>query len=108
MIHNADMDEMDLKRALDRVRAEFKSDTESLAQSDALSGATLSSENFNGQVHDCGSYRKASDIGLFLFTYSFYSETLAIVLLCEFTLSSNQFNSFFFFLKSVQENHQNL
>lgn len=37
---------MDLKRALDRIRADFKSDTESLAQSDILSEATLSSENY--------------------------------------------------------------
>lgn len=65
MIHNSDMDEMDLKRALDRVRAEFKSDTESLAQSEALSGATLSSGNFNMPGNETGSYRKASDIGKF-------------------------------------------
>lgn len=62
------MDEMDLKRALDRIRAEFKSDTESLAQSDALSGATLSSGNYRdlpeNKNYDCTeTYRKASDIG---------------------------------------------
>lgn len=70
MIRNADMDDMDLKRALDRIRAEFKSDTESLAQSDALSGATLSSCNYriSGELgennYNCSdTYRKASDIG---------------------------------------------
>lgn len=70
MIQNSDMDDMDLKRALDRVRAEFKSDTESLAQSDALSGATLSSGNYRIQGErvdkhfDCSeTYRKGSDIG---------------------------------------------
>ncbi|XP_075210536.1 uncharacterized protein LOC142317877 [Lycorma delicatula] len=43
MIQNSEMDEMDLKKALDRVRAEFKSDTESLAQSELYSGGSLSS-----------------------------------------------------------------
>lgn len=64
MIQNSDMDDMDLKRALDRIRAEFKSDTESLAQSDALSGATLSSGNFRDLPDKhFETYRKASDIG---------------------------------------------
>lgn len=66
MIQNSDMDDMDLKRALDRIRAEFKSDTESLAQSDALSGATLSSGNYRDlpEKHfDSDTYRKASDLG---------------------------------------------
>ncbi|XP_037085085.1 uncharacterized protein LOC119105710 [Pollicipes pollicipes] len=35
IIQNIEMDEMDLKKALDRIRAEFRSDTESLAQSEA-------------------------------------------------------------------------
>ncbi|XP_069695165.1 transmembrane inner ear expressed protein [Periplaneta americana] len=43
VIQNSEMDDMDFKRALDRVRAEIRSDTDSLAHSEALSGATLSS-----------------------------------------------------------------
>ncbi|KAJ1521943.1 hypothetical protein ONE63_002274 [Megalurothrips usitatus] len=61
-IQNADMDDMDLKRALDRVRAEFKSDTESLAQS-INSSANASVCNSPGGPRG-GSYRKASDIGV--------------------------------------------
>mgnify|MGYP002716706112 CR=1 FL=1 len=75
MIHNSDMDEMDLKRALDRVRAEFKSDTESLAQSDVLSQATLNSGNYyscnvkedydnDNKIHDySNSFKKKQDGG---------------------------------------------
>jgi hypothetical protein len=55
LIQNADMDEMDLKRALDRVRAEFKSDTESVAQSEAISVGSVSSAR-------SATYRKASDL----------------------------------------------
>lgn len=55
LIQNAEMDEMDLKRALDRVRAEFKSDTESVAQSEAISVGSISSAR-------SATYRKASDL----------------------------------------------
>jgi hypothetical protein len=48
--------------ALDKIRAEFKSDTESLAQSEAgFSGATISSTG-PGQGAAPGTYRRASQI----------------------------------------------
>ncbi|KAF4522997.1 hypothetical protein B566_EDAN007427 [Ephemera danica] len=56
LIRNSDMDEMDLKRGKFST-AEFKSDTESLAQSEALSVASLSSARSASAT-----YRKASDI----------------------------------------------
>ncbi|XP_039299135.1 uncharacterized protein LOC111055148 isoform X2 [Nilaparvata lugens] len=43
MIQDTDMDEMDLKKALDRVRAEFKTDIESIAHTEGYSGGSLSS-----------------------------------------------------------------
>nr|CAD7445059.1 unnamed protein product [Timema bartmani] len=63
-IPNTEMDDADLKRALDRVRAEIKSDTESVAQSEGMSAGSLSS----GRGHPSPegpqetTYRKASDI----------------------------------------------
>ncbi|XP_046674604.1 transmembrane inner ear expressed protein [Homalodisca vitripennis] len=58
-IQNTEMDEMDLKRALERVRAEFKSDTESLAQSEAFSTSS-------GAPNDDSVFRKSSggDVGV--------------------------------------------
>ena len=73
--------------ALDRVRAEIKSDTDSLAQSEALSGATLSSGCCNNcstpavlpssppepqhlqtsllvPENETSTYRKASDVNI--------------------------------------------
>ncbi|XP_034256172.1 uncharacterized protein LOC117654098 isoform X2 [Thrips palmi] len=61
-IQNADMDDMDLKRALDRVRAEFKSDTESLAQSISSSANASVCNSPGGPRGD--TYRKGSDIGV--------------------------------------------
>ncbi|ODN06047.1 Transmembrane inner ear expressed protein [Orchesella cincta] len=59
-IQNQELDEMDLKKALDKIRTELKSDTESLQQSDGLSGATLSSAGIGaGQG---STYRRASQI----------------------------------------------
>ncbi|RZF41848.1 hypothetical protein LSTR_LSTR005310 [Laodelphax striatellus] len=43
MIQDTEMDEMDLKKALDRVRAEFKTDIESIAHTEGYSGGSLSS-----------------------------------------------------------------
>ncbi|KAK6628412.1 hypothetical protein RUM43_002224 [Polyplax serrata] len=63
-IQNSDMDEMDLKRALDRIRAEFKSDTESLAQSEALSEATLSSGNYGSQPGNSDSKKDGLGVSL--------------------------------------------
>ncbi|XP_014244843.1 uncharacterized protein LOC106664012 [Cimex lectularius] len=61
MIHNTEMDEMDLKKALDRIRAEFKSDTESVAHSEYSVGSVDS----NGQpISRAGASRKVSDIGV--------------------------------------------
>ncbi|KAK3911818.1 Transmembrane inner ear expressed protein [Frankliniella fusca] len=63
-IRNADMDDMDLKRALDRVRAEFKSDTESLAQSISSSANASVCNSPGGPGARGETYRKASDIGV--------------------------------------------
>ncbi|XP_065340630.1 uncharacterized protein LOC135939939 [Cloeon dipterum] len=57
LIQNSDMDEMDLKRALDRVRAEFKSDSESVAHSE-----TALSIGSAGSAARSATYRKASDL----------------------------------------------
>ncbi|KAK9507230.1 hypothetical protein O3M35_007136 [Rhynocoris fuscipes] len=67
MINNSEMDEMDLKKALDRIRAEFKSDTESIAQSEAA--FSVCSGNSNVQTTTANedrttSYRKASELGI--------------------------------------------
>ncbi|XP_052125411.1 uncharacterized protein LOC113205056 [Frankliniella occidentalis] len=61
-IRNADMDDMDLKRARQRLRVQFKSDTESLAQS-ISSSANASVCNSPGGPRG-ETYRKASDIGV--------------------------------------------
>ncbi|KAF6210473.1 hypothetical protein GE061_013579 [Apolygus lucorum] len=58
MIRNAEMDEMDLKKALDKIRSEFKTETESIIQpEDGL-------EQDEQDRFESGSYRKASDIGV--------------------------------------------
>ncbi|KAK6627896.1 hypothetical protein RUM44_010378 [Polyplax serrata] len=78
-IQNSDMDEMDLKRALDRIRAEFKSDTESLAQSEALSEATLSSGNYGSQPGNSDS--KKDGLGK-TYSSSYTCKSLALTCTC--------------------------
>jgi hypothetical protein len=54
--------------ALDKIRAEFKSDSESIAQSDAgFSAATLSSAGLPGAGAQGSTYRRASQIQIGIF-----------------------------------------
>ncbi|XP_073979296.1 uncharacterized protein [Rhodnius prolixus] len=65
LINNAEMDEMDLKKALDRIRAEFKSDTESIAQSEAaFSVCSINSSGHPNTQDDKATFRKASELGV--------------------------------------------
>uniref|UniRef100_T1I3H1 Uncharacterized protein n=1 Tax=Rhodnius prolixus TaxID=13249 RepID=T1I3H1_RHOPR len=60
-----EMDEMDLKKALDRIRAEFKSDTESIAQSEAaFSVCSINSSGHPNTQDDKATFRKASELGV--------------------------------------------
>ncbi|CAH1407259.1 unnamed protein product [Nezara viridula] len=61
LIQNSEMDEMDLKKALDRVRTEFKSDTESIAQSEVFSIVSTPRSLSDSPPY---SYRKTSEIGI--------------------------------------------
>ncbi|XP_014275210.1 uncharacterized protein [Halyomorpha halys] len=63
LIQNSEMDEMDLKKALDRVRAEFKSDTESIAQSEVFSIVSTPRSLADSPPY-CQSFRKTSEIGI--------------------------------------------
>ncbi|CAG7717590.1 unnamed protein product [Allacma fusca] len=69
-IQNQDLDAMDLKRALDKIRAEFKSDTESLAHSEArFSVGSFSSAAVAGEkVHTSHTHRRASQIPMAMST----------------------------------------
>ncbi|CAH1407260.1 unnamed protein product, partial [Nezara viridula] len=72
LIQNSEMDEMDLKKALDRVRTEFKSDTESIAQSEVFSIVSTPRSLSDSPPY---SYRKTSEIGennVFFFFFFFF------------------------------------
>ncbi|KAL1122059.1 hypothetical protein AAG570_003465 [Ranatra chinensis] len=63
LIQNSEMDEMDLKKALERIRAEFRSDTESIAQSEAFSVASVGSSGLPmSPTDDEDNRRKSSEI----------------------------------------------